>query len=38
VPPHQQTNRNLLFCSADITQPKFTQQNRIRGLLILGWF
>ena len=36
VPPHQQTNRNLLFCS--ITQPIFTQQNRIRGLLILGWF
>jgi hypothetical protein len=36
VPPHQQTNRNLLFCSADITKPNFTQQNRIRGLLILG--
>lgn len=38
VPPHQQTNRNILFCSADITQPNLTQQNRIRGLLILGWF
>lgn len=38
VPPHQQTNQNILFCSADITQPIFTQQNRIRGLLILGLF
>ncbi|KAK1405880.1 hypothetical protein QVD17_42436 [Tagetes erecta] len=28
VPPHQQMNRNLLFCSADITKPNFTQQNR----------
>jgi len=32
VPPHQQTNQNLL--SADINHPNFTQQ--IRRLLILG--
>ena len=34
VPPHQQTNQNLL--SADINHSKIPRQNRIRGLLILN--